>query len=135
MPQARSGTMIYVTARMTIPSKKMDEALEILGAIAQRTRFESGCVSCNVYRGVDSENEVMIEEIWNNEKDLARHLRSDEYQKVLFVAEMASAPPEIRFYTIQRTAGVETVEKARTAGEDSKNSDSEAGSSGGKFFR
>ncbi len=58
----------------------------------------------------------MIEDIWKNEKDLASHLRSDEYQKILLVAEMASAPPEIRFYTIQRTSGVETIEKARTAG-------------------
>ena len=124
--------MIYAKARMTIPFKKLDEALEILGSIMQRTRFESGCVSCNVYRDVDSDNGVMIEEIWKNEKDLARHLRSDEYQKVLFVAEMASAPPEIRFYTIQRTAGVETVEKARTAGEEGENLDCGAGD---KFCR
>jgi len=127
--------MIYAKARMTIPFKKLDEALEILGSIMQRTRFESGCVSCNVYRDVDSDNGVMIEEIWKNEKDLARHLRSDEYQKVLFVAEMASAPPEIRFYTIQRTAGVETVEKARTAVEKGENLDNGAGSAGDKFFR
>lgn len=110
--------MIHAIARMTIPFKKLDEALEILSSIVQRTRFELGCVSCNVYRGVDSENEVMLEEMWKNEKDLARHLRSDEYQKILLVAEMASAPPEIRFYTIQCTAGVETVEKARGAAEE-----------------
>jgi quinol monooxygenase YgiN len=103
---------------MTIPFKKLDEALEILSLIMQRTRFESGCVSCNVYRNVDSENSLMIEEIWKNEKDLARHLRSDEYQKILLVAEMASAPPEIRFYTILRATGVETVEKARISGEE-----------------
>jgi len=120
--------MIYATARMTIPFRKLDEALEILGSIMQRTRFESGCVSCNVYRDVDSENEVMVEEIWKNEKDLARHLRSDEYRKVLFVAEMASVPPEIRFYTIQRSAGVETVEKARTAVEEGGNLDIGVGS-------
>ena len=124
--------MIYATARMTIPFKKLDEALEILGSIMQRTRFESGCVSCNVYRDVDSENEVMIQEIWKNEKDLARHLRSDEYQKVLLVAEMASATPEIRFYTIQHSAGVETIEKARTAGEEGENLDCGAGD---KFCR
>jgi quinol monooxygenase YgiN len=106
---------------MTIPFKKLDEAVEILSSVTQRTRVESGCVGCNVYRDVDSKNAVMIEEIWKNEKDLERHLRSDDYQKVLLVAEMASAPPEIRFYTVLRTTGVETVEKARTAGEEEKN--------------
>jgi quinol monooxygenase YgiN len=56
--------MIYATARMTIPFNKLHEALEILGSIMQRTRFESGCVSCNGYHGVDFENVVMIEELW-----------------------------------------------------------------------
>ncbi len=110
--------MIYAIAKMTIPIKKLNEAIEILSSIRQRTRFESGCVSCNVYRDVDTENAVVIEEIWKNEKDLARHLRSDEYQKILLVAEMASAAPEIRFYTVQQTAGVEAVEKARSVGEE-----------------
>jgi|OpeIllAssembly_1097287.scaffolds.fasta_scaffold42303_3 quinol monooxygenase YgiN len=107
--------VLHAIARMTIPFIKLDEAIEILSSIAQRTRFETGCVSCYVYRDVDSANALMIEEIRKDEKDLVRHLRSDEYQKILLVAEMASAPPEIRSYNILRTTGVETVEEARSA--------------------
>ncbi len=108
--------MLHAIARMTIPFKKVNEAIEILNSVTHRTRVESGCVSCFVYRDVDSANTLMIEEIWKDENDLARHLRSDEYQKILLVAEMASAPPEITFYKVLRTTGVETVEKARGAG-------------------
>ena len=107
--------VLHAIARMTIPFIKLNEAIEILSSIAQRTRFEAGCVSCYVYQDVDSENALMIEEKWKDEKDLVRHLRSDEYQKILLVAEMASAPPEIRSYNILRTTGVETVEEARSA--------------------
>jgi quinol monooxygenase YgiN len=106
--------MLHAIARMTIPFKKMDEALEILSSVTQRTMFELGCVSCHVYRDVDTADTVMIEEMWKDEKDLARHLRSDEYRKILLVAEMASAPPEIGFYKILRMTGVETVEDARS---------------------
>ncbi len=109
--------MIYAMARMKIPSKDRDEALEILGSVIQRVRFETGCVSCNAYRDIDSEDTVMIGEIWENEKDLSRHLRSDEYQKILLVAEMAYSAPEIKFYTIVRTTGVETIRKARNSGD------------------
>jgi quinol monooxygenase YgiN len=105
---------------MKIPLKKLDEAIEILSSVTQRTRFESGCVSCYVYRDVASANELMIEEIWKDENGLARHLRSDEYQKILLVAEMASAPPEISFYKILRTSGVETIEEARSAVNEDK---------------
>ena len=100
---------------MTIPFKKIREAVEILSAVTQQTRGESGCVSCNVYRRVDSDNSVMIEEVWQNEKDLEHHLRSDKYQRVLLVSEMASVPPEIRFFMILCATGVEPVEKARPA--------------------
>jgi quinol monooxygenase YgiN len=101
---------------MTIPFKKLNEAIEILNSVTQRTRVELGCVSCYVYRDVDSANALMIEQIWKDEKDLARHLRSDEYRKILLVAEMASVPPEISFYKILLTSGVELIEEARGAG-------------------
>ncbi len=101
---------------MVIPSQKLDEVIEILRSVAQRTRFEPGCISCNVYLSTDPQNEIMIEDIWKNKENLACHLRSEEYQKILLIAEMAEAPPEIKFYRIQSTSGVETIEKARRAG-------------------
>jgi quinol monooxygenase YgiN len=107
--------MLHAIVRMMIPFKKLAEALEILSPVAQRTSFELGCVSCYVYRDVDVPNAIMIEEMWKDEKVLALHLRSDEYRKILLVAEMASAPPEIKFYKILQTTGVETVEEARSS--------------------
>jgi Antibiotic biosynthesis monooxygenase len=54
-----------------------------------------------------------IEEMWRNEEQLERHLRSDEYQKVILVLEMALKQPEIRFDTISSSMGLEALEKAR----------------------
>jgi quinol monooxygenase YgiN len=98
---------------MLIPLKNQNEALEILGSMTEQIQFEPGCISCRLYRGVDDEGAVMLEEFWMSEKDLQHHLRSDKYRKVLLVVEMAVEPPEIRFDTIAHTSGVETIEKAR----------------------
>jgi quinol monooxygenase YgiN len=98
---------------MLIPLEKQSEALEILGSMSEQTRFEPGCISCRLYRGVQEERALMIEEIWESENDLQRHLQSDKYRKVLLVVEMAAEPPEIRFDTIAHSNGVETIEKAR----------------------
>ncbi len=106
--------MIYAIARMTIPSQRLEEALEILCSVTQRCRFERGCIRSSVYQDVEQKNAIMLEQIWKNEKDMEEHLRSDEYHNVLLVAEMALAPPEIRFDTVVRTTGFETIEKART---------------------
>ena len=54
----------------------------------------------------------MFEELWADEKSLTKHLRSDEYRNILLVVEMASEPPEIRFYQIVGSTGMQTIEDA-----------------------
>ena len=63
---------------------------------------------------MEDERAIMIEELWASDEDLQRHLRSDKYHKVLLVVEMALEPPEIRFDTINHSAGVESIEQAIT---------------------
>jgi len=105
--------IVRSTIRMVIPLKKQNEALEILNSMTEQIQFEPGCISCRLYRDVQEERVLMLEEIWASEKDLQRHLRSDKYRKVLLVVEMAAEPPEIRFDTIAHSSGVEAIEKAR----------------------
>lgn len=105
--------MIRATIRMLIPLEKQSEALEILGSMIEPTQFESGCVSCRIYRGVEDARAIMLEELWMSEQDVQHHLRSDKYYKVLLVVEMAVEPPEIRFDTIAHSKGVEIIEQAR----------------------
>jgi quinol monooxygenase YgiN len=105
--------MVRSTIRMRLPLKKQSEALEILGSMAEQIQFEPGCISCRLYRDVQEDRVLMLEEMWASEKELQRHLRSDRYRKVLLVVEMAAEPPEIRFDTIGHSSGVETIEKAR----------------------
>ncbi len=107
--------MIYAITRMNIPSQRLKEALEILCSVVQRSRFDEGCIRSSVYQDVESENAIMVEQVWKNEKDLRRHLGSAEYRNVLLVAEMSLGSPEIRFDTIARTTGVETIERAQNA--------------------
>ena len=108
--------MVHATIRMDISPEKAGEALEILCSVAERTRVESGCISCRVYRDVQEEHGIMIEELWRDLEELERHLRSSDYRSVLLVVEMAKGPPEIRFSTISHSSGVETIEKARNRG-------------------
>jgi len=107
--------MIHSTVRIVTDPEKREEAFAILRSMAERTRVESGCISCRIYRDVQEEQSIMLEEIWKDEEDLNRHLRSDEYRNVLLVMEMAVEQPEIRFETILSTNGIEIIEKARKA--------------------
>jgi quinol monooxygenase YgiN len=105
--------MIQSLIQMVFAPDKIDDAMQILLSIVERIRAEIGCVSCSVYKDTEMESQIIFTQVWKSENDLQRHLRSDEYKKVLLVMEMASARPEIRFDNIVSTSGVETIEKAR----------------------
>jgi quinol monooxygenase YgiN len=105
--------MVHATVRMVIPANERGEVLEILRSIAERTRLEQGCIGCDVYQAAEEDLAILVEELWKSEEDLERHLRSEEYRKLLLVVEMALEPPEIRFDAISHSTGFETIEKAR----------------------
>ena len=106
--------MIHSTIRMVASPEKLDEALAILRSMAARTRVVTGCIACRVYRDALDDRSLMIDTIWQNEEDLNRHLRSEEFRNVLLAVEMAVEKPEIRFETVSQVTGLETIEKART---------------------
>ena len=102
------------TIRMLIPIARESEALEILSSMNEQVQFEEGCILCRLYRSVEDPPALMLEQLWNSEENALAHLRSDIYQKVLLVIEMATKPPEVRFDVIARSSGFETIEKARS---------------------
>ena len=104
---------IDATIRITIPAKKRKEALVILGSLIEQTKLEEGCISCRLYRDVQEERALMLEQIWASEEDLERHLRSNKFLAVLLAIEMATEFPEVRFDVIARSTGIDTIEKAR----------------------
>jgi len=110
--------MILATVRMAIPAKKREEALKILRLTVGDCRVWPGCLSSRIYQDVQQQSVLMLEARWSSKEDLQRHLRSEEYYKVLLVMEMAFEEPEIRFDTVSGSTGIETVETARASTAD-----------------
>ena len=99
--------------RMDLLPDRHTEAMMILHSLAGRIRTKAGCISCFVYQDTEKKHVIMFEELWRDEDKMQHHLRSRDYQEVLLVMEMAQSPPEIRFNTIARSTGVETIKMAR----------------------
>ena len=106
--------MVLATIKMLMSQQMRGEALKILRSIVEQCRIQPGCLSSCIYEDLDEENVIMIEEMWQDVEAMQRHLRSDEYLNLLLVLEMALRQPEIRFYTIASSTGIETIEKARS---------------------
>jgi quinol monooxygenase YgiN len=105
--------VIHSTVRMTLPGNRLQEAIGILGSLAERTRAERGCLWGQLHLDVLEEDVLILEESWASEADLERHLRSEDYRQLLLIMEMAKVPPEVSFDTIAHSTGIETIQKAR----------------------
>ena len=105
--------MILATLRMVMPAQRRSEVLKTLKSMSWETRIQPGCLSSRLYHDVDEESAFMVEEVWSNQDQLDRYLRSEDYRRMLLVMEMAGEPPEIKFQTISEPAGIEVIEKAR----------------------
>ena len=108
--------MILARVRMMIPRRSHDGALKILKSMAEQNRVHLGCLSCRVYKDVEEDTVIVYEEIWRTAEDLESHLRSEGYNKLLLVMEMALQSPEVSFDTISRSSGIEIIEKVRKSG-------------------
>lgn len=105
--------MVRSSIRMLIPLDRQSEAIDILNSVTAGFRFDPGCISSRVYRDVDDVRAILVEELWANQEEITRHLRSEAYHRLLLVIEMAEEPPEVRFETIAATRGLETIAQAR----------------------
>lgn len=110
---------ILARLRVVIPTEKRSDVVHTLRSLLEPTEVEPGCIRCHFYQDVQDENILNFVEEWQSKEDLDRHLRSDQYRKLLAVVDMSREQPEIRFDTITHTEGMEAIRAARTSPNES----------------
>jgi len=106
--------MIHASVRMKFVPGKFTEARDILLALVEPTRVAPGCLGCDIYKCLRQRYVLLFEQWWETQTDLDRYLRSDPYSNVLVAMEMAMEQPLIKFSDVSRSAGLETIERARS---------------------
>lgn len=101
--------MILFTMRITASPRQRGDVLRALRSLAGATGSRRGCLGVHLLQELDNRNGITWIEEWESEAELARHIRSEEYQKLLLVMDMSMSRPEIRFHTVTETAGMELI--------------------------
>lgn len=104
--------MILSLLRIFPRPGKRDQVLEILQSVTGPALAEPGCVGCEIAAGIGDGSLLFVEE-WKSEADLARHLRSDLYDRVLAAVEEAALPPRLLFVDLRNARGLDLVREAR----------------------
>jgi quinol monooxygenase YgiN len=105
--------MIISTLKLKPALGKKMQVLQILYSTTERILGQSGCISCGIYQDIQDHERIIYMEEWESEKDMNRHLCSDRYMRILTAMEFAGEPPEIKFYSVASTKGIEAVHTAR----------------------
>jgi quinol monooxygenase YgiN len=109
----RRKHMIDATIRITVPPEKRKEMLQTFKAIIAPIRREQGCIRCNCYVDIETEDNILLVNEWESSGDLNTHLRSVNFGVLIGAMEMLNNKPDIRFATIAFSAGAEAIKAAR----------------------
>ncbi|HJV65784.1 MAG TPA: antibiotic biosynthesis monooxygenase family protein [Geomonas sp.] len=93
---------------------RLKEILDILESVRGPTLAASGCLECSIWQEQGEERAIVYLERWQLRADMIEHVRSPLYGRVLTAMELSERPPEICFYEICGTEGMELIEGVRS---------------------
>ena len=102
--------MIIVKLRVKVPSGERADVIDIFDSFIGPVSVQPGCVSAKLYAEINNDDDLILLEEWDSQKNLERHIRSDDFHKFLAVMDMAKEQPEISFHTVSSTQGFELLE-------------------------
>ena len=105
--------MFFAFVKIDAPLGQTHTIIDVLDSVRGQTASSPGCLGCLLTVEVGASNRICYQEQWRDRESLERHLRSVLYIRVLGAMELASTQPEVEFYQVTRTAGLELVEIAR----------------------
>lgn len=103
--------MITASYRMTVPAGKKDELLEVIRMILGPSRAENGCLSARIYQDILDEDSFVLLEEWESRIDLDKHIRGDNFRKLLLMMDSLSGVPEVSFHLGDRPEGLQAIEE------------------------
>ena len=88
--------------------------IDILKNMEALTSAKPDCRFCCVYEQVNDRRAVLYVEKWQTREALERHVQSSMYMRLLTAMELSGEAPEIQFYEVSKTMGMEMIEALRT---------------------
>lgn len=116
MQPGSSPGVVTCSIGLRFPTKDLDQAVQLLVSAVGRTEAALGCKGCTVARDAAEDGLVHYHETWETKAAFQRHLRSEEFKRVLMAMDMCSEEPQVTVGNLTGRNGIAYLEKLR--GED-----------------
>ena len=83
------------------------QIIEALRSLMRPAQLDRGCASARVYLDAGDPERLHYLEEWKSEDDVARHLRSSHFTRLVAIMETAAEPPTLEFAHVLDTDGLE----------------------------
>lgn len=95
MAKSKQSRSVTCAIDMRFAHKNIDQALRLLVSAIGRTEAKPGCLECMATRDATEEDRVRYSEEWRSKAAFQRHLRSEEFQRVLVAMDMCIEEPKV----------------------------------------
>lgn len=96
------------------PSGHEQDFIEVLNSVKCKVLGTGACLGCSISVEVGDAGATCYATQWRNRDALDRYLSSPLFNRVLEVMELSQLPPEVVFYEISLSGGLDVVAQART---------------------
>jgi quinol monooxygenase YgiN len=107
--------MIISKLRLFPAPEHRHQVLELLRSVQGPTQDKPCCLAVQVYEEDGCTGAILYTEEWDSESEFCDHLRSDLYRRVLAAVDISNSAPELCFYRVSATQGLELVDQIRNS--------------------
>jgi len=93
----RGKPLIIESVRIVVTPAKREQLQRALAAWAGPTEVEPGCLNCRILQDDGDSKALCYEAQWKSREDLLRHVRSEQYKRLLQLMDLGSEPPSLSF--------------------------------------
>jgi quinol monooxygenase YgiN len=110
--------MISMNLKIVPQPRRTAELIHALRIQMSRTEAQPGCIECRLGQDQREPNVVFYQEDWDGWSHIEKHIRSHRFSRILELMELSTVTPELSFFDVNETRGMEYVQKLRTASAD-----------------
>jgi len=107
--------MIIAVLKIFPLEENYDDVLDVLLSVKGPVLVEPGCLISCIYKELSELPGLLYIEQWRSLPELERHIKSNNYARILAAMELSARPPESSFYQTDETWHFELVERFRGA--------------------
>ena len=112
--------MVLFSLRLKLPAEKCNPVLHSLWKIIGPTEVQPGCLGYRAYSDTQNDDCILIQGSWETQQQMETHIGGDDFRTILAAMDLAEERPQLAFYTVNETMGIELIERIRLGKATSK---------------